>query len=1526
MKQVLRVVLAGLITMSLGTVCQKTASAGLNVPPDSDGGKICKVTTLVDDETVLGSLRRNLNQGYNIQDSSLPSFCKGKIVFEVAGTITLKEPIALTNTAVNGFVLEKDAGVGEVILDASALPQGSCAIQVASNQVTLRGLTIKNASGSGVCIEGTSHQNVLDKITVSQSGMGVWVKTGSSGNVIQNGAFFDNTGFGVKLDDADQNTVTQNALYRNAFGAVYSPRTELSTEISTGLPNNSTSTSFAVTGKVGAPVDHVEIFRSSPHGNTNYILSLVPDPLLNFFATIDASAGEEVFGIAISADGSTGPSSTPFTLQSNPGGANGTTCSVTSLLDDTNVGGSIRLALNRGYKENDPTRSLCTQKIQFNKEGVITLHEPIVLDNLSRPQYTLEKGPDAHGDVVLDGSQLTAGSCLIVVDSNQITLRGISVQNANGNGVCIRPSRTGTMMDQMTVMRSINGAVVQAGARNTVIQNGAFFQNTGFGIKLEDAVTNRVSQNALYQNTLGPIDSPVTDVTPTITSLDSASAMGAQYDFTLSGTVPGAVEHVEIFRATLPSGTTTNYVGRVDTFNDLRFTTNVTAPDGEDLFLLSIKADGTTSAISTYHLDSHAVTGGTGGGNTTCSVTSLVDDATAINSLRRAVNFGYNNNNPATTLCSQKISLKTAGTIVLQSPIVLNNTSRANYIIEKDPTVSGEVVLDASLLPPGSCAITADANQITLRGITIQNPQGDGVCIAANRNGSTLDQITVRNSRNGAVVDTGAQGNTIQNGSFHNNTGFGVKLVSATTNRVTQNAIYQNATGPIDSPATDISPTITGIVSASVIMGTSQYEFTLTGTVPNPVEHIEVYHANLPLGATTNYAVSVNSFTSIGFVTDLTALDGEDIFLVAIKADGTTSAVGTYHLQANSASGADGLICSVTSPVDNATAPNSLRWALNQGYLNNNPATTLCSHKISFKAAQTIVLQSPIVLNNTSRANYILEKDPSVAGEVILDGSLLPSGSCAITADANQLILRGITVQNPNGDGVCIAPNRNGTLVDQVTVRNSRNGAVVSTGAQGNTIQNGSFHNNTGFGVKLQSAIQNRVTQNALYQNSQGPLDSPATDLTPNVTSEISATAIMGGSQYDYSLSGTVQSPLERIEIFHSILPAGATTNYAVNVTNFTPLGFTTNVTAQNGEDIFLVGIRADGSTSAISTFHLNALNASGQGGGDGTTCSVTSPLDDPGTIGSISWAMNVGYRNNNPASTLCSQKISFKGAGTIILHNPIVFDNASRSTYVLEKDPSVTGDIVLDGSQLPAGTCAITVDSNQVTLRGITVQNPNGDGICIASNRNGSLLDQVTVKNSRNGVIINAGAKGNAIQNSFFHDNNGVGVKLLDATFNRVTQNALYRNSAGPLESPAVQLAPTINSAEATGSPQNDGTLSFVIHGQVPSAVNHVELYRGVPPAGSNTNFVKSVNNFQNGAFFDTDVTVGNGEQIFAIAVANDGTTSSVAAPFTVTNYNTGGCGLAQNSGNASPWVFLMSLLFPAGILVWRRKSSASL
>ncbi len=301
-------IVAGFIAFSAG---HPSRAGELNIPGDSEGGQICKVTTLAD-VNVVGSFRRAM-QHYNLQDSSLPSFCKKAIIFETAGTITLHEPISLNNKAASGFRLE--ATVPGVIIDATGVGAGNCAITIDSNEVTVSNLTIRNASGGGICVKGGSNGHKIQGVTVTRSGNGVLVESGSQNNLVENGFYFDNSGFGVKLDDATQNKVTKNALYRNQSGAVASPASDIQATISSAAPANPAATSFILSGTIPNSVDHCEVFRGAPsNGSSNYITDITNFSALSFVTTIEARSGEDIFLICIAPDGTTSPSSLPVRL------------------------------------------------------------------------------------------------------------------------------------------------------------------------------------------------------------------------------------------------------------------------------------------------------------------------------------------------------------------------------------------------------------------------------------------------------------------------------------------------------------------------------------------------------------------------------------------------------------------------------------------------------------------------------------------------------------------------------------------------------------------------------------------------------------------------------------------------------------------------------------------------------------------------------------------------------------------------------------------------------------------------------------------------------------------------------------------------------------------------------------------------------------------------------------------------------------------------------------------------------------
>jgi hypothetical protein len=362
---------------------QQVSAGGLNLPAGSNGGRICKVTSMVDDVKVVGSLRRAMVSGYNVQDSALPSFCTEKIVFDAPGTITLRDSIELNNKAASGFTLEKATGVtGEVILDATGVGDGKCAIVVDSNQVTIRGISIRNASGPGICIKSGSNQNLLENVRVANSADGVLVESGSIDNVIQQGEFFNNRGFGVNLQGAEQNLVTKNSIHGNGAGPISSPAGDLRPTIASAAPSNSAATTWVLSGSVPTSVHHIEVYRGVPSvNNTTYITDILELSGLSFVATIEASSGEQIWAIGIGADNTTSPSSEITTL-SVVGGVGG------------NPGSGPRACF---------PGQVFTPTQDFDRDGIFDVNEDKNANcNVDTGETDPEKD-DTDGDTISDG-------------------------------------------------------------------------------------------------------------------------------------------------------------------------------------------------------------------------------------------------------------------------------------------------------------------------------------------------------------------------------------------------------------------------------------------------------------------------------------------------------------------------------------------------------------------------------------------------------------------------------------------------------------------------------------------------------------------------------------------------------------------------------------------------------------------------------------------------------------------------------------------------------------------------------------------------------------------------------------------------------------------------------------------------------------------------------------------------------------------------------------------------------------------
>lgn len=303
----------------------------IDVNPSGGNSQVCVVTSFVDSNEV-GTFQRAYENGYNIADSAKPSFCKEEIRFEKAGTVTLRQPVLLTNPATTGFKLTRAAGVdGAVILDASNLPPGECAITIdAADELIIEGISIRNAPECAIKIQNNSNNNIIRGGVFSNGKDGIVIESGSQGNLISNNIISDNTGTGVILRDATQNEVTRNSIYRNGVKAIDSSATQLLPQIQSWSPTNTNGTEWNIFGAVGSEVERIELFLGAPASQTGetvastYIKDITGEEILSlsFQTAFNANRGNDVFAVAIASDGTTSPSSDLVNLLST-GGTNG---------------------------------------------------------------------------------------------------------------------------------------------------------------------------------------------------------------------------------------------------------------------------------------------------------------------------------------------------------------------------------------------------------------------------------------------------------------------------------------------------------------------------------------------------------------------------------------------------------------------------------------------------------------------------------------------------------------------------------------------------------------------------------------------------------------------------------------------------------------------------------------------------------------------------------------------------------------------------------------------------------------------------------------------------------------------------------------------------------------------------------------------------------------------------------------------------------------------------------------------------
>ncbi len=271
----------------------------------------------------------------------------------------------------------------------------------------------------------------------------------------------------------------------------------------------------------------------------------------------------------------------------------------------------------------------------------------------------------------------------------------------------------------------------------------------------------------------------------------------------------------------------------------------------------------------------------------------------------------------------------------------------------------------------------------------------------------------------------------------------------------------------------------------------------------------------------------------------------------------------------------------------------------------------------------------------------------------------------------------------------------------------------------------------------------------------------------------------------------------------------------------------------------------------------------------NGQVCEVTTAVDG-NVLGSLRRALEAYNLNDSDLPSYCKKAIVFKVGGTITLKETLKLSNPTgQGGFTLKKDPAVTQPIILDASGVGQGNCGIEIDTQNVKIENIIVANAPEGGICIKSGANSIELNQVVVSDSKNGVVVNAGSQGNVIQDGSFYGNTEYGILLQEATGNRATQNALYRNDVGALSSVATQLKPVITSA----GPQDALGTQWVVAGQAPNGVSEVELYRKALRLGEITNYLGKAT-VASGTF-TFQVPGLNSDEVFVLGFSSDGTTS---------------------------------------------------
>ena len=318
------------LTILLLSTLNTSVQADWVIETDDGGtsdGQTCPVT-IVEDNGDQKSFRRKVEQGFNIQGSGNPKFCRAKIPLN--NDTELLSNLTFDNSEDQDGVIVEGVG-GQRVINVNAISNG-CAITVKKGtRVTFKNVIIRGSGGDGLCgkadfvnvenskfeenkgiglnLEG--NQGTVKDIIADRNGTGL--KISGTKYTVTGSTFKNNTGSGVVLENA-LNSVSKNNFFDNGQQALVSPGNDFKPLIESGikLPGGQ----FDVLVKFDTDVERVELYRTLPKNNVTLIDEKKSGEFISrtVHFIFEASTGEEVFAIAFLNDTSTSAMSNVHSL------------------------------------------------------------------------------------------------------------------------------------------------------------------------------------------------------------------------------------------------------------------------------------------------------------------------------------------------------------------------------------------------------------------------------------------------------------------------------------------------------------------------------------------------------------------------------------------------------------------------------------------------------------------------------------------------------------------------------------------------------------------------------------------------------------------------------------------------------------------------------------------------------------------------------------------------------------------------------------------------------------------------------------------------------------------------------------------------------------------------------------------------------------------------------------------------------------------------------------------------------------